>query len=51
MTAEASAPHRIATCCARGVAPSKKPVFRSCDVAPALLEAMQTMAPTERAVT
>jgi hypothetical protein len=37
-------------CCARGVAPTRKPVFRSCEVAPALAAAMQTMPPTQSAI-
>ena len=50
-TAETSAPMTIAICWFRGVAPSRKPVLRSCDVVPPLDEAMQTIAPTESAVT
>ncbi len=42
---------RIAICCAFGVAPTRKPVLRSCEVVPPFDEAMQTMAPTESAVT
>ena len=37
-------------CWWRGVAPTRKPVLRSCDVAPALAAAMQTMAPTMSAM-
>ena len=33
-------------CCLYGVAPTRKPVFRSCDVAPALAEAIHTTEPT-----
>src|SRR5262245_12327823 len=33
-----------------GVAPTMKPVFRSCDVLPAFAAAMQTMAPTQIAI-
>jgi hypothetical protein len=50
-TAETSAPMTMAICWLRGVAPTRKPVFRSWDVVPPLDEAMQTMAPTDRAVT
>ena len=35
----------IATCCFQGVPPTRKLVFRSWLVVPALLEAMQTTAP------
>ena len=38
-----------ATCCFHGVAPTRKPVFRSWLVVPALLAAMQTTAPTASA--
>ena len=41
----------MAICCARGVEPIRKPVFRSCEVVPPLEAAMQTMPPTDRAVT
>src|SRR5580698_4709278 len=34
-----------------GVAPTRKPVFKSCDVVPPLEAAMQTTAPTDRATT
>ena len=37
-------------CCARGVAPTRKPVLRSCEVPPALAAAMQTIAPTQSAI-
>ena len=37
-------------CWWRGVAPTRKPVLRSCEVAPALAAAMQTMAPTDSAI-
>src|SRR3954468_4541501 len=33
-----------------GVAPTRYPVLRSCDVPPALAAAMQTTAPTQRAI-
>ena len=36
-------------CWRDGVAPRRKPVLRSCDVAPALADAMQTTAPIESA--
>ena len=49
--AEARAPKRMATCWLRGVAPTRKPVFRSCELVPPLEAAMQTMAPIDRAVT
>ena len=49
--ADASAPMRMAICCSRGVAPTRYPVLRSYEVAPAFDAAMQTMAPTESAVT
>ena len=51
ITAENRAPIRIETCCQRGVAPTRKPVFKSCEVVPPLEAAMQTMPPTESAVT
>src|SRR3954464_12888331 len=50
MRAEPRAPIRIAICWARGVAPTRKPVLRSCEVLPPLDEAMQTTAETLRAV-
>ena len=37
-------------CCLTGVAPTRYPVFRSCDVAPAFAEAMQTNDPTISAI-
>ena len=48
-TAETSAPTRIATCCFHGVAPTRNPVLRSCEVVPPLDDAMQTMPAIERA--
>ena len=42
---EASTPRKSPFCCAEGVAPTRKPVFRSCDVLPALAAAMQTVPP------
>src|SRR6185437_5279878 len=38
-------PTITASCCFQGVAPTRKPVFRSCEVSPALAEAMQTSPP------
>ena len=49
--AEVNAPIRIATCCFQGVAPTRKPVFRSCEVVPPLDDAMQTTPAIESAVT
>ena len=48
--AEVKAPTRIATCCFQGVAPTRKPVFRSCDVVPPLDDAMQTTPAIDSAV-
>src|SRR5271163_1351124 len=48
--AELSAPIRMATCCFQGVAPTRKPVFKSCEVVPPLEEAMQTTPAIESAV-
>ena len=50
-SAEQSAPMRIAICWYFGVAPTRNPVFRSCDVVPPFEDAMQTMPPIESAVT
>ena len=44
-----STPTSSPTCWRRGVAPSKKPVFRSWDVSPAMDAAMATTQPTVRA--
>jgi hypothetical protein len=41
----------MAICWYLGVAPTRKPVFRSWEVVPPFDAAMQTMAPIERAVT
>src|SRR5689334_13350403 len=41
---------RIAYCCLYGVAPTRNPVLRSCDVVPPLLDAMHTTAAIVRAV-
>src|SRR5580704_13234065 len=49
-TADVSAPATIAHCCFDGVAPTRKPVLRSCDVVPPLDEAMHTTAAIVRAV-
>src|SRR5262250_3749529 len=48
--ADVKAPIRMAYCCGRGVAPTRKPVFRSCDVVPPLDDAMHTTAATVSAV-
>src|SRR5438067_8114235 len=48
---EANVPIRIAICCNLGVEPTRKPVFRSCEIVPPFDDAMQTMPPIERAVT
>src|SRR6185312_16689222 len=44
-TTETVTPTISAICCLAGVAPTRKPVFKSCDVLPALAEAMQTTPP------
>src|SRR5687768_12411429 len=41
----------MAICWFLGVAPTRKPVFRSCDVVPPFDAAMQTIPPIESAVT
>ena len=46
---DASTPRKRPFCCAAGVAPTRNPVFRSCDVLPALAAAMQTVPPMVRA--
>ena len=51
MRQEASVPIRIAICCDFGVEPTRKPVFRSCEIVPPFDDAMQTMPPMESAVT
>ena len=38
-------------CCQYGVAPTRKPVFKSCEVAPAMAAAMQTTPPIINAST
>src|SRR5664280_2461226 len=47
--AEDSEPTKMLHCCHLGVAPTKKPVLRSCDVVPPLLDAMHTTAAMEMA--
>src|ERR671914_563839 len=42
---------RMAICCAFGVAPTRNPVFKSCEVVPPFDAAIQTMPPMESAVT
>ena len=49
-TAEIRAPTRIETCCFHGVAPTRNPVLRSCEVVPPLDDAMQTMPAIDSAV-
>src|SRR5207249_2492671 len=49
-SAEITAPTRIDTCCFQGVAPTRNPVFRSCEVVPPLEEAMQTTPAIDRAI-
>ncbi len=49
MQADEIEPTMIANCWYLGVAPMRKPVFKSCEVVPPLEEATQTMAATERA--
>src|SRR5258708_39369248 len=44
-TTETATPITSANCCFAGVAPTRNPVFRSCDVLPALAEAMHTTPP------
>ena len=48
--AEIKAPTRIEICCFQGVAPTRKPVFRSCEVVPPFDDAMQTIPAIESAV-
>jgi hypothetical protein len=43
-------PTRSPICWRRGVAPTRNPVFKSCEVAPAFAAATQTMAPTMSAI-
>src|SRR5215813_7558164 len=50
-SADARAPNRMAICWLRGVAPTRKPVFKSCDVVPPFEAAMQTTAPIDSAST
>src|SRR5579862_1550595 len=49
-SADEIAPIKMAHCCLNGVAPTKKPVLRSCDVVPPFEDAMQTTAAMVRAV-
>ena len=42
---------RMEICWNLGVAPTRKPVFKSCEVVPPFEAAMQTMPPTDSAVT
>src|SRR3954469_1884687 len=44
-TTETATPMMSASCCLAGVAPTRKPVFKSCEVLPALADAMQTTPP------
>ncbi len=44
--ADVNAPNNSPSCCFLGVAPSKKPVFKSCDVSPAIDAAIATTQPT-----
>src|SRR5262245_32034414 len=44
-TTETATPMFRATCCLAGVAATRKPVVRSCDVLPAFAEAMHTTPP------
>ena len=44
-TVEITTPIMSANCCFHGVAPMRKPVFRSCEVSPAFDAAMQTTPP------
>src|SRR5438270_3361310 len=48
--ADTRAPIRIETCCFQGVAPTRKPVLRSCEVVPPLDDAMQTTPAIDSAV-
>ena len=47
---ETMAPTKSAICWLRGVAPTMYPLFKSCDVAPALAAAIQIIPPTTRAM-
>src|SRR5438552_11582321 len=47
---ETIAPTNNDNCWYLGVAPIRKPVFKSCDVAPALAAAIQTIPPTTSAI-
>src|SRR5439155_9333609 len=50
-SALAAAPIKMAICWYFGVAPSRKPVFKSCEVDPPFDAATQTIPPTDNAVT
>src|SRR6185503_15164200 len=43
-----AAPMNCPNCCLAGVAPTRYPVFRSCEMSPAFEAAMQTTVPTVR---
>src|SRR5258707_6624131 len=43
-----AAPRNWPNCCFAGVAPTRKPVFKSCEMSPAFEAAMQTTVPTVR---
>src|SRR4051812_46118550 len=47
--AEVRAPTKIAICWAEGVAPTREPVLRSCEVVPPFDDAMQTIPAIDRA--
>src|SRR4029453_15426762 len=49
-SAETMTPMMRPICCELGVAPTRKPVLRSCDVAPAMAAAMHTTEPTQIAI-
>jgi hypothetical protein len=49
-SADVATPMISPICWETGVAPTMNPVLRSCDVAPAIAAAMQTTAPTPRAI-
>ena len=44
-TTDTVTPTISASCCLAGVAPTRKPVFRSCEVLPAFADAIQTTPP------
>src|SRR5258707_15882707 len=49
-SADIKAPTRIEICCCHGVAPTRKPVFKSCEVVPPLDEAIHTIPAIDSAV-